>query len=91
MSSSQITVPADTWVQITTTDKEGSIYHQKGIHRVSYTESPAQPQSFDGDTPVSGHSYIGESLDYYGIAQNDFLWAYAIGGDVVLTLSPKGV
>lgn len=52
MSSIQIQLPAGIWVQVTTTDKQGSIRHHSGNTAIIYTEAPSQPPALSAATPL---------------------------------------
>lgn len=91
MASSQINIPKETWVQITTADKDGSVRHHSGLTQVVYTEAPVMPVGFDPETPTMEATILGEDWIYWGVAIADFVWAYAISADAEIVVSPKGV
>lgn len=91
MASTQIALTAKTWTQVTTTDKSGSIRHQSGNTAVSYTESTTEPAAFNSATPIMESTIKGEDFPYYGIGTSEFLWAYAVEDDAVITVSPGGI
>ena len=88
MSSTQIALPIKTWIQVTTTDKEGSIRHQTGNTSVFFTEAPLIPVGIDTDTPIMETTEKGDVFPYYNVPATDFLWAYATSDDAVITVSP---
>ena len=88
MSSIQITLTEKTWVQITTTDKAGSIRHQAGNTTIVYTESPTTPAALNPDTPVMEATIKDQGWIYFNVAVADFVWAWANSGDAILTVSP---
>ena len=90
MPSSLKNIPQGAWTQVTTTDKSGEVHHLSGPSQVAYTESTTQPSGYDTDTPVSRTTKRREEFSYYDIAAPDFLWAYAISGNVLLTVTPRG-
>ena len=47
MASTQIPLAEKTWVQITTTDKAGSIRHQAGNTTIVFTEAPSIPAALN--------------------------------------------
>ncbi len=87
MSSIQIQLPAQTWVQITTADKQGSIRQQSGNGTVIYTESPTEPATQSTSTPVMEETTKGENFVYYGVSDTNFIWAYSISEDSVITVT----
>lgn len=90
MSSIQYQLPEATWVQVTTTDKQGSIRHQSGNGLVIYTESPIQPTGHNENTPVMEETRKSQDFIYYNVGPSDFVWAYSISGDSVITVTPGG-
>lgn len=90
MASSLIGLPKGVWTQITTTDKEGSVFQKLGSTKVVYLEAEEAPITFDTLTPVMAATTKGEQLSYYGVAAAEFIFAYAIFGDAEVTVSPKG-
>lgn len=88
MASAQIALPQKTWVQITTTDKSGSIRHQAGNTTIIYTESPTEPAALNQDTPVMEATLKSQDFTYFNIAAADFVWAWANSEDAILTVSP---
>ena len=91
MSSVQFPIPAQTWVQITTTDKQGSIRHMSGNGAVIYTESPTEPAAFSDSTPVMEETTKTQDFTYYAVGDTDFIWAYSISEDSVITVTPGSV
>ena len=92
MASTRIPIPANTWVQITTADKSGSIHHTRGNGTVIYLEAGTIPtDAYSETTPSMQSTMSGENFPYFGVASNEFVFAYAIGQDVELTVSPVGV
>ena len=91
MSSTIIKVPAKTWVQITTTDKQGSVRHTRGNGSVIYLEAITMPTSFNEDTPVMQATTNGDNFPYYQVATGEFIFAYAVSVDIELTVSTAGV
>lgn len=89
MASTIIAVPANTWVQVTTTDKEGSIRHKQG-GKVAYVEAAALPVGYDVTTAAMQTTSIAEVFTYYGIAAGDNLYAYALDSDAEIVKAPKG-
>lgn len=87
MASTQISVPANTWVQITTTDKEGSINHQRGTGTIVYTISQSAPTGFDSDTPVYERTTLSDEIGFFGLKAGENIYAYAIDFNATLTLS----
>lgn len=90
MPSSLKSIPQGVWTQVTTTDKSGEVLHFSGGSGVAYTESVSQPVGYDINTPVSRSTNLRDEFSYYNIAASDFLWAYAISGSVILTVTPGG-
>ena len=90
MSSAQIELPKNTWVQVTTTDKSGSVHHQAGNTTVLYIEAATIPAALDATTPVMEATVKGQGWAYFNIASSDFLWAYAISEDAIIVVSPAG-
>ena len=90
MSSTQFSLPKNTWVQITTTDKSGSIRHQKGDTAVVYTEAATIPATLSPSTPVMEATLKGQDFAYFSVASADFVWAHANSEDAVITVSPGG-
>ncbi len=90
MASTKFDIPANTWVQITTTDKSGSIHHARGRGKAVYLEAAIIPTVFNEDTPYMQATKMRENFPYFGVASNEFIFAYAIGQDVELTVSPVG-
>lgn len=88
MASTQIPLPEKTWVQITTTDKTGSIRHQAGNTTIVFTESPTQPAALNPNTPVMEATIKDQDFTYFNVAAADFVWAWANSGDAILTVSP---
>lgn len=89
MASTKVLLTRGEWKAITTTDKEGSIFHNSGGN-VAYLEADTLPVGFDEDTPISGRTQLGDERQYYGIASTDLLYAYAVDSDASLTVTPKG-
>jgi hypothetical protein len=90
MSSTQVSLPVNTWVQITTTDKAGSIRHQKGDTTVVYTESPTIPATLSPTTPIMESTTKGQDFAYFNTPSSDFVWAHANTEDAAITVSPGG-
>ena len=88
MSSNQVSLPAATWVQITTTDKKGSIRHHSGETVVVYTESATTPAALSAATPVMEATLISQNFAYFSVGASDFVWAHANSADAVITVSP---
>lgn len=88
MASTQIALTKGVWIQVTTDEVEGSIYHTHGDTRVIYLEAATAPTGFDENTPVSGFSEISTELPFYGLSASDFIFAYAVNGDAKITLTP---
>ena len=86
MSSQQVSLTQGQWIQITTTDKDGSIRHHSG-QRVVYLESATIPPAFSPATPVMETTTIGDSWSYFGVASSDFVWALAISSDAVIVVT----
>jgi hypothetical protein len=89
MSSNQIELATQVWTQITTSEKSGDVLHLSGRSQVVYTVSPTQPNGFDETTPSSHYTITREGFSFKGIAAADLLWAYAITGAVILTITPS--
>jgi hypothetical protein len=90
MSSTQISLTKNTWTQVTTTDKSGSIRHQKGNTTIVYTEAATIPTTLSAATPVMEATIKGEDFTYYKVPSTDFVWAHANSEDAVITVSPGG-
>ncbi len=90
MASTQIALPEKTWVQITTTDKTGSIRHHSGNTAIVYTESPTEPAAVSAATPVMEVTIKGQDWGYFNVVASDFVWAYANSEDAVIVVSPGG-
>ena len=88
MSSTQITLPEKTWVQITTSDKSGSIRHQSGNTTIVYTESSTEPATLNPNTPVMESTIKDQDWTYFNVAVADFVWAWANSSDAIVTVSP---
>ncbi len=88
MASTQIALTKGVWTQVTTDEKEGSIYHTHGDTRVVYLEAPTTPTGFTENTPISGFSKVSSELPFYGVSATDFIFAYAINSDAKITLTP---
>lgn len=88
---SLIQVPKGVWTKLTTTDKDGEVFHKNGTSPVAYVEAAVIPVGFDADTPVSGITDLQESLTYYRIDAANFLWAFCRNSDAILTVTPVGV
>lgn len=88
MPSVQVELPEKTWVQITTTDKSGSIRHQSGNTVIIYTEAPSQPPALSASTPVMEATVKGQDFPYFDVSASDSVWAYASSADAVITVSP---
>jgi len=83
-------VPEGVWTQLTTTDKDGEVFHKNGSSQIYYVEAAVIPVGFDSDTPVSMITELHESFTYYRIATADFLWAYNPKEDAAVTVTPAG-
>jgi hypothetical protein len=90
MASAQIPLPAGTWVQITTTDKTGSVRHHAGNTQVVYVESPTEPAAISATTPTMETTVKGQDWAYFSVASSDFVWANANNADAVIVVSPGG-
>tara|TARA_R110000851_G_scaffold87274_2_gene190324 strand:+ start:2146 stop:2421 length:276 start_codon:yes stop_codon:yes gene_type:complete len=90
MSSTQFSLPAATWVQITTTDKKGSIRHQSGDTTVVYTESATAPAALSAATPIMEATLKSQDWAYFSVGASDFVWAHANSADAVIVVSPGG-
>jgi hypothetical protein len=90
MASAQISLPAETWVQITTTDKTGSVRHHSGNTSIVYTESATEPAALSASTPVMESTIMGEEWAYFSVASSDFVWAHANNASAVIVVSPGG-
>ena len=88
MSSTQFSLPAATWVQITTTDKKGSIRHHSGDTVVVYTESATTPAALSAATPVMEATLKSQDWAYFSVGASDFVWAHANNAAAVIVVSP---
>jgi len=86
-----IQVPQGVWTKITTTDKNGEVFHKNGTSQIFYVEQTNAPLSRDVSTPVSMVTDIQESFTYYKIDAVNFLWAYCALNDATVTVTPVGV
>lgn len=78
------------WTQITTTDKEGSIYHVSGGN-VSYIEAAEAPEVYDPKTaPITMRTVLDDSFTYYRVAADNFIFAYAPIEAASITVTPAG-
>jgi hypothetical protein len=89
MSSVSHLLTQGVWTKITTTDKSGSVLHWSGNSEVVYLESATAPIGHDSNTPTSHVTNVRSEFDYVAIESSEFLWAYAINGDVVLHVTPN--
>lgn len=87
---SLIQVPQGVWTQLTTTDKDGSVFHKNGTSPVYYVEAALAPSGFDVNTPVSEISNLQESFTYFSIDSLNFLWAFCVEDNATLTVTPVG-
>lgn len=87
---SLIQVPQGVWTQLTTTDKDGSVFHKNGKEPVYYVEAAVSPVGFDANTPISEVSTLQRSFTYFRIDILNFLWAFCAEGDAALTVTPAG-
>ena len=88
MASTQANLLQGVWTQLTTTDKNGEVFHLSGHSGVIYLEQTAQPTVTDTTTPTSRVTMERDGFSYYSVAASEFLWAYAINGNVTLTVTP---
>lgn len=91
MASEVIELEEGVWTQVTTTDKDGSIFHKSGIGKVVYIESATLPTVYDANVPIMEQTLQGDTWPYYGVAAGDNVYAISLNGVSVITKSPKGV
>jgi hypothetical protein len=91
MASTQVALPKETWVQVTTTDKSGSIRHHSGNTTIVYTESQNQPAALSPATPVMESTLVSQDFAYFGLATLERVWAHANSEDAVIVVSPGSV
>lgn len=91
MTSIKIDLPADTWVQVTTTEVEGSISQSQGGGFVDYLEASVIPVSYDEDTPIMKTTEIDRGFSFNSVSGTEFIFAYAIGTDAKITLTSTEV
>lgn len=89
MSSGLFELTKGVWTQITTTDKSGKVLHLTGDPSVVYMQSPIQPVGYDKTTPTSQSTIARNFFMYSEMATEDFLWAYSINSDAVISVTPS--
>lgn len=88
MASSIIALAPGAWVQVTTTDKEGSILHKSG-GTVVYVEAAAPPAIVEPIATIKT-TLPGDEFQYYGIAAGDNLYALAVNDTAEIVKAPRG-
>lgn len=89
MSSGLFELTKAVWTQITTTDKSGKVLHLSGDPSVVYMQSPVQPVGYDKTTPTSQSTIARNFFMYSEMATEDFLWAYSVNSDAVISVTPS--
>ena len=87
MSTVNFTLPAKTWVAITSTDKDGSVLHRKGLSNISYVEAASTPADFTGESPVVSITSRGDLFYYRDIPAADFIYAWS-DDDAIVSVTP---
>lgn len=76
-----------TWKQISTGENRVDIRHLTGHTQIAYVKASALPVGFDSDTATMLVTTVGEEEDYGGIAEDEFLYAYAISDDASISVT----
>lgn len=82
-----INLTKNVWTQITTDDKDGFIRHHSGKTKVVYVEAETATGGLDSSVAVMRDTILGVEIQYSGVAKNNFVWAYAISADAVLSVT----
>ncbi len=90
MSTINVPIPAQTWTQITTADKSGSIYHKSGNDKIVYVEAETTPPDYTAGSPILDITSKHESLTYFNVPTLDFIWAWS-ESDAIASVTPVGV
>lgn len=88
MSSVIIELIANTWTQITTEEKSGGIRYNKGLSHIIYTVSDSLPTTTNVDSPISNMTTLGEEVQFTGIGESEFIFAYSVDSDSEITVTP---
>lgn len=89
MSSGLFELTKGVWTKITTSEKSGKVLHITGAPSIVYIESPIEPVGYDENTPTAKTSIVRESFLFGVMLDDDFLWAYAINGDAIISVTPS--
>ena len=79
-------LPEKVWTKITTTETQGTVFHNNGS-AVVYAQGTTAPVGFDSTTAVTGKTALGEDVAFFGLEVGEFIYAYALTGDARVTVS----
>lgn len=87
MSTVNFELAPNTWVAITSTDKNGSVYHNMGDTIVTYVEAETTPPDLTSGSPKLATTSQSEHFSYYDVTTDGVIWAWS-ATDAIISVTP---